>query len=480
MVDSDSRLTRFRKYKWILLVTSIWAGRMALATIAMAIPFFIEVYNEISGRGNEYHTIQTTAWANDMDILLQSEDENFPRVLTGVPVPPFDRMIALLPTLQPSVVMAKKQISSGIFQYHASERSWSTKLNISGPEYEYEPMSMEDVLRNIYGEGIYSGRPYYYITYEIKKKSNAFVAAAAPYLLQLGDPSVIPPQMRLWLSSPGAVASWHFDMESNYFVQLTGSKTFLLLNADAYLFMNPRSYLHPSWRQAEYAMLTTLSSVIELAIDFMDSQNVTQCTGTSTIYQNHHKKNSICRYNSLIKSGSTKESAVMELFGIISVELTAGDVLHLPPFVFHCVISGEYSSSLNIWLGSKELSISNKLQKIPLPFLESASFTEQLLSVRHTIMRLFSMFGHGGVFFGLEYSLFSTALAKRYKSMISSVCDIAVVRGEPELESAQTCALGCDNHKQTLGEICRWDLSETDVEKIQNGAFFVLFFRFSI
>ena len=57
----------------------------------------------------------------------------------------------------------------------------------------------------------------------------------------------------LWVSSPGAECSPHYDMHHNFFLQLAGTKTFIITEpASGLLLYKPHSSLHPHWRQAQH------------------------------------------------------------------------------------------------------------------------------------------------------------------------------------------------------------------------------------
>lgn len=468
--DSEATWTgRFRRHKWLLLATSVWAARMAAATIAIAIPFCIEVYYELSARAKiapEHLQLRDVPWTPDLSALFDAEEESIPKVIRHAPVPTMDQFLDLLPTLNPDFTNVKMNDLSRVFLYHASDRAWGVKLNISSANYDTAILPILHVIEHIYA--VEDMKPYYYVSYDIKHAfKSPIVAASAPYLLRIGGHALAQPQMRLWLGSNGATASWHYDMESNFFVQLTGSKVFLLANADAYLFLNPQSFLHPNWRQSVHFNLTSIASVIDVALSFLDAQSNISCFGRQTTLHNHNRLNPICKFKEMQESATrTREKIVVDLFGLQEVSLAPGDVLHLPPFYFHCVISGKNSSSLNAWLGSKELSISQKLQTVPLPFMESDSFIMKLTAVRFTIMRLFTMFGQGGAS-GIEFKMFSDALRERYRGIVENSCDEnSALHVESAACRTDTCA---QNRTNDLISACSWNLSPSDLAEMETG-----------
>lgn len=54
----------------------------------------------------------------------------------------------------------------------------------------------------------------------------------------------------------------------------------------------------------------------------------------------------------------------------IEVTVSPGQVLYIPPYWFHCVISMETSISLNVWSNSDAFAIMEKVYHAPIPFEE--------------------------------------------------------------------------------------------------------------
>jgi len=100
---------------------------------------------------------------------------------------------------------------------------------------------------------------------------------------QIERESVSAPSSNLWFTSENATATTHYDLEHNFFWQLYGKKVFrlsMLMQHDWYL---PHCSFHPEWRQAQ-------------------------------------------RKGKEIEDGNYYE-----------IELDEGDLLYLPPMMFHSV-----------------------------------------------------------------------------------------------------------------------------------------------
>jgi hypothetical protein len=157
----------------------------------------------------------------------------------------------------------------------------------------------------------------------------------------------------LWLASPRARASPHYDIDNNVIIQLSGKKRMLLSPLSSILTSTSIAPLHPSthpnWRHLQQ---------------------------TSS---NNNKNNNV--NSKTINKESGKYDDLIDKFGVESgellgtphgfVDLEPGDVLFIPPFYFHATENSNDKStcSINTWFGdqSSQFSIEDGLRGIPLP-----------------------------------------------------------------------------------------------------------------
>ena len=107
----------------------------------------------------------------------------------------------------------------------------------------------------------------------------------------------------MWISSAGMITHTHFDQDYNFFVQLVGKKRFTLWSSSQHelMYMYPR--IHPMWHK---------SRVNYRAVDLFEFPAFSQ----------------------------TKA---------LQIELGPGDMLHVPPYVWHYVETLTPSVSLSTW-----------------------------------------------------------------------------------------------------------------------------------
>jgi hypothetical protein len=115
----------------------------------------------------------------------------------------------------------------------------------------------------------------------------------------------------LWLSHPGVVAQTHYDTQHNMFIQVQGSKRFLLFPPATNLYSYP--HIHRSYRQSQVHLE-------------MDRATTANATSKHTTFPLVHPSN-VSAYE---------------------VVLAPGDVLYIPPYWQHRVESLTLSLSLSI------------------------------------------------------------------------------------------------------------------------------------
>ena len=174
---------------------------------------------------------------------------------------------------------------------------------------------------------------------------------------------------RYWLSSSEARAGAHFDLEDNFFFQLSGSKTFHLAPPSAWPLLKPFTYSHPSYRQANYPQ--------EIHVPEQPT-----CSEKDQEQEQGH-------------DGACKNAEeVYNPWNLFKVTLQSGDALFMPPYLFHEAFSHEGSISSNFWMGSEEYTVMGGLRRLGLPFValsksETMAHKSAMLAGLHH--RLFSL-----------------------------------------------------------------------------------------
>lgn len=200
----------------------------------------------------------------------------------------------------------------------------------------------------------------------------------------LGSPSPTasePPLTYVWFGANGVTTQCHYDLSHNVHAVLSGQKTFILSDAkiSAQLLLYPRS--HPGSTKSQLS-LELVNQIQETAarthIEEMEGSTGAEATGLS---------------DSARRIPGTK------------VELGAGDVLYLPPLMFHHVVShnanrhtgietdrigGDGSGmndrdnksicfpvSANLWTYSAEYAVWEALLSLPLPDLFAGNGDEK-------------------------------------------------------------------------------------------------------
>jgi hypothetical protein len=149
---------------------------------------------------------------------------------------------------------------------------------------------------------------YYYYSQSVKHLGPAaqdLLTDLRPTNILSPDPTKdLPQKVQFWYGSKGVTTQMHYDLSYNFFVQITGTKTFLLLPPENHknIYMFPR--VHPHHRRSQ-ANLTAID--LEVFPKFA------------------------------------------EVTGALEVTLKAGDMLYLPPLWFHHVINNDAGFSVNVW-----------------------------------------------------------------------------------------------------------------------------------
>ena len=180
---------------------------------------------------------------------------------------------------------------------------------------------------------------WWYVTLPL---SGSVAAQLAPALAPLGT-GFAAAEFRLWLARENVTVTPHYDTADNVFVQLAGSKTFLVASPEAQRFLRPFPSLHPSWRQSQRPYLVTMSTLL---------------------------------------SAQRERKVPRSTLKLWQVTLVAGDMLYLPAYHFHSVISGPDSVSVNAWIPSEASVVFDEVRRmVPMPFSPKDSRPAKLASL---------------------------------------------------------------------------------------------------
>jgi len=148
----------------------------------------------------------------------------------------------------------------------------------------------------------------------------------------------------LWIGSKGVVTPTHFDEMHNFFVQIYGSKTFTLLPPSAWA----RLQLYPKFHHQHRNVIA----------DLEDEKT----------------------FKSLFSDPSS---------GMMTVTLSAGDLLYVPPLWFHRVETiSKTSISANIWSASKTVHGANKAWLESFPVDVDWGFVETIRVISEFLRQL--------------------------------------------------------------------------------------------
>jgi hypothetical protein len=173
----------------------------------------------------------------------------------------------------------------------------------------------------------------------------------------------------LWLSHPGVVAQTHYDTQHNVFVQVQGTKRFLLFPPGTELYSYPN--IHRSYRQSQ----------VPLEMNRSTHPSDSSPTGTTT-------------------SGSTGGSASLHPFYLVhpsnvtayEVLVNPGDILYIPPYWQHRVESYTLSLSLSILSPSYVEASLSEIYWENVPFGKfQANRSLKSRAVAHYLSKLFNV-----------------------------------------------------------------------------------------
>lgn len=362
--DKKNRLAR-----WVQFAVAIWAVRLGLFGFGTAfggLPSLLTALARLTGLNLllflPRHDIASWHWTRTRDKMdaYDSIMKGTPFVTTDVPMESLEvvqnilrkyHFKSLAKMKKPEVRVADGQLCEG-FHYHNKDSAWSIRnatcskstelrkvTEIGFPYHSDEQQTCDGGGANCQDDAYwYLVEPFHAplsnpILSSISKEFQEYVSSSVAHM---GSSSV---ESMLWVSSAMAECNPHYDMPHNFFLQVAGTKTFVIAEPAASLLFRTHSYLHPYWRQAREKSLTSVAAILS-ATDESDGM-----------------------LNSVF--GSQKSSS-----GPWEVTLQPGDMLFLPAFYYHYVKSGPTgSTSLNMWVPSAAQACMDRIVKsVPLPF----------------------------------------------------------------------------------------------------------------
>lgn len=311
------------------------------------------------------------------------------------------------------------------FTYYDSSRPWAA-AHFPSRGYDVLPgLPTSEFLARVFGDSNTSTTSasddknrstYVYHTHRMHPSGNSLLRALEEARFTSASPNI-----NLWFGSAGVVAVLHYDIEHNLFVQLRGEKVFYIAEPAAALWLGEgdvgsglhwHSSQHPSWRQAQLVPAP---------------MNEAGGVGNATL----------TLLNELASHG----------FKVWEVRLRAGDMLYIPPYYLHTVVSDTASASLNVWSGSEEYAAARELEKQSLPFDVKADTATRLAAVAALFHRAVHEIAPE-----LQISQLLEAFRRRNRKLDSS----QLLSGDLEDCAAAVEWSKCSPFESTNGNIREW------------------------
>lgn len=371
----QQHLANLTNYRWLKYASLLWSLRIACIAIAVTIPLLSQLVLLFSDSSHNSvlpsHDLPVYEAANFTPPASQ-----YPYIIRGVALP--QSLHLRLFEIMPSLISPVKSSTEPFFQYFATDKPWSSE----SLTHNTSSMFFTEFMRRCYGDN--SSLLFQQTISDNNDSDYYYYSHAAPKtLLSLFSFLPLPkiePEVRLWFSSPNTIVQPHYDMEHNYFLQLTGSKSFLLASPDHSTVYSPHSYLHTQWRQAQNKYVLQREDVITLGVH----------------------------------AGLYNSSA--HAAGVYHVTLEAGDALFIPAFYYHTVFAHSDSISLNAWIGSAAYDISQKLLRIATPFHSADNSKKKIASI-FVLMKLLC------IRLLLDVRMLHRDLVSRYEGICRNKCE---------------------------------------------------------
>jgi hypothetical protein len=354
-----------------------------------------------------------------------------------------------------------KTSDEALFTHFASDRSWATHV-ANSMKHSIQTMDLPTFMRHRSNE---HGYPKVYMTRRLTNPAtNSLLLELAPVMNSLPSSTTVQSEISLWMTSGHTSASPHYDMEHNFFLQVNGSKRFIISSPSHYALFQPFSSLHPSWRQSRHRNLTSSEAIKDRLMDPKACEYYPERKNACVQKASQNNDNGVC-----VEKVPSSGAAIGEVApGIHEVILHPGQMLYIPPFFFHSVTTLDpHSVSINAWVGSKPLTASNKLtEQVPLPYAPNADSVTRIATVGALIN--LSLIRLGRWYSPQEFAKFLELRVKgiRFDSDATDSCRSG--DGDGEVTSGGGLGATCND---------TYPFSEcTDLKIAYQGIFLIVFF----
>lgn len=281
--------------------------------------------------------------AEPLGATLQRHHSSTPLLLRSVPLANNRTLHALLSGIQYPRIKVHSQAR---VPFYDPQSAWAVRRPALSPHVSLPPAELGDFPFSSAAPSSTSPG-WWHITLTLAGSAGLqLVSLLAPgFFDSLGEQSAA--EHRLWLARQGWTVSPHYDVTDNLYLQLRGSKTFLVASPEAARSLALHPSLHPSWRQSQRLELTSMPA---------------------------------------LRAATEGDPSVR----IWEVTLRAGDALFLPAFFLHSVETGADSVSVNAWMPSEGAASASAQMRLVAPWPAGASRQAKLLALGSATGLLFS------------------------------------------------------------------------------------------
>jgi len=404
------RIIRFGVYMWAIRLGCLGLGMLFGTAPGMLFSFF-------HMQDQKRYLLPEWQWrdveALGASQLLSSKVPMFVRNVTVAAEETIDFILAHASFTSPLKINMK---GDNVFASYAGEMPWAARHNVSPPlDYllyanpsDYKPFryshdkkllsfdqrkqqqcstsSASSSSSSSQQQQQYCDRgAHWYLSERISEPlSNPLLKALAPVFPPFIKSQKHQVQVHLLLASEHALCAPHYELEDNFFMQLTGTKTFTISSPNTLAAYRAFPKLHPSHRQAQRDHLSSPEAIH----DALEESNRNNSSGYFNWFPFSKKSTPALTENNTSNSNSSNtNSSSPQSVGVWQVTLLPGDLLFLPAFYPHSVAMGANSVSLNARVPSLAVKAYDTLIKEwELPFsLKKDTKGIQLASLGHML-----------------------------------------------------------------------------------------------